>query len=135
MLYRLPLEVGRIDVGLRSVTVTRPFIPAADQHRRLHLSKYLAAKIDPVDDFTFTVCAYSFRKAFVMSITFLEPLSEGGPLPLYSYKVRVGFPSPAADHIEKHISLDELLEIRAPHIYLVWISSSSMEVAGIFEGY
>ncbi|WP_416427675.1 translesion error-prone DNA polymerase V autoproteolytic subunit (plasmid) [Pseudomonas sp. App30] len=70
-----------------------------------------------------------------MSITFLGPLGEGGAtLPLYSFKVPAGFPSPAADHIEKHISLDELLEIRAPHIYLVRISGSSMEGAGIFDG-
>ncbi|WP_287815287.1 translesion error-prone DNA polymerase V autoproteolytic subunit [Pseudomonas sp.] len=70
-----------------------------------------------------------------MSITFLGPLGEGGAmLPLYSFKDPAGFPSPAADHIEKHISLDELLEIRAPHIYLVRISGSSMEGAGIFDG-
>lgn len=40
-------------------------------------------------------------------------------LPLYSFQVPAGFPSPAADHLEKCISLDELLDVRAPHIYLV----------------
>ncbi|WP_454864202.1 LexA family protein [Pseudomonas hormoni] len=70
-----------------------------------------------------------------MSVTILGPLAEAGiQLPLYSHKVPAGFPSPAADHIEQKISLDELLNIRAPHMYLVRISGRSMEGAGIFEG-
>jgi DNA polymerase V len=70
-----------------------------------------------------------------MSVTILGPLAEGGvPLPLYSFKVPAGFPSPAADHIEQHISIDQLLDIRAPHVYLVRIEGSSMEGAGIFDG-
>lgn len=41
------------------------------------------------------------------SITVLGPLTTGGnTLPLFSFQVPAGFPSPAADHIEKHISLD-----------------------------
>jgi DNA polymerase V len=70
-----------------------------------------------------------------MSVTFLGPMSAGGvELPFYSFKVPAGFPSPAADHLEQHISIDELLDIRAPHIYLVRIEGSSMEGAGIFDG-
>lgn len=70
-----------------------------------------------------------------MSVTILGPLAEAGiQLPLYSHKVPAGFPSPAADHIEQKISLDELLNIRAPHMYLVRISGRSMEGVGIFEG-
>ncbi|SEI44957.1 MULTISPECIES: LexA family transcriptional regulator [unclassified Pseudomonas] len=70
-----------------------------------------------------------------MSITFLGPLSAGGEkLPLYSFHVPAGFPSPAADHIEKHISLDELFDIRAPHVYLVKIDGDSMQGAGIYHG-
>ncbi|MBD1602599.1 LexA family protein, partial [Pseudomonas typographi] len=45
-----------------------------------------------------------------------------------------GFPSPATDHLEKAISLDELLNLRAPHIYLVRIEGDSMIGAGIFDG-
>lgn len=55
-------------------------------------------------------------------------------LPLYSSRVSAGFPSPAADHIEKHISLDELFDIRAPHVYLVRIYGDSMQGAGIYPG-
>ena len=70
-----------------------------------------------------------------MSFTILGPLAEGGAkLPLCSFKVPAGFPSPAADHIEKQISLDELLNIRAPHVYLVMIEGESMQGAGIFDG-
>ncbi|PNA07174.1 MULTISPECIES: LexA family transcriptional regulator [unclassified Pseudomonas] len=70
-----------------------------------------------------------------MSVTILGPLSEGGAkLPLFSSRVPAGFPSPAADHVEKHISLDELFEIRAPHVYLAKIEGDSMQGAGIFCG-
>ena len=70
-----------------------------------------------------------------MSFTCLGPITEGGiRLPLCSFKVPAGFPSPAADHIEKEISLDQLLNIRAPHVYLVSIDGDSMLGAGIFPG-
>ena len=70
-----------------------------------------------------------------MSFTSLGPIAEGGArLPLSSFKVPAGFPSPAADHIEKKISLDELLSIRAPSVYLVKIDGDSMQGAGIFAG-
>ncbi|WP_419795296.1 S24 family peptidase [Pseudomonas palleroniana] len=70
-----------------------------------------------------------------MSVTILGQLATGGKkLPLYSSKVPAGFPSPAADHIEKHISLDELFDIRAPHVYLVRIDGDSMQGAGIYSG-
>ncbi|MNE09609.1 DNA polymerase V subunit UmuD [compost metagenome] len=50
-------------------------------------------------------------------VTILGPLEpSGAKLPLFSFHVPAGFPSPAADHLEKRISLDELLDVRAPHI-------------------
>ena len=70
-----------------------------------------------------------------MSFTSLGPIAEGGiRLPLGSFKVPAGFPSPAADHLEKEISLDQLLNIRAPHVYLVSIDGDSMQEAGIYSG-
>ncbi|MCD5990115.1 translesion error-prone DNA polymerase V autoproteolytic subunit [Pseudomonas sp. CDFA 553] len=70
-----------------------------------------------------------------MTVTVLGPVSTGGEkLPLYSFHVPAGFPSPAADHIEKHLSLDELFDIRAPHVYLVKIEGDSMQGAGIYSG-
>ncbi|MGE8352814.1 MAG: LexA family protein [Pseudomonas protegens] len=70
-----------------------------------------------------------------MSFSILGPIAEGGrKMPLCLFQVPAGFPSPAADHIEAHISLDEVLNIRAPHVYLVSIIGDSMQGAGIYEG-
>ena len=70
-----------------------------------------------------------------MSATLLGPIAGGGQsLPMYSNPVSAGFPSPAADHLEKLISLDELFEIRAPHVYLAKIQGDSMQGIGIFSG-
>ncbi|WPN72878.1 LexA family protein [Pseudomonas germanica] len=70
-----------------------------------------------------------------MSYSILGRIAEvGRKLPLCLFQVPAGFPSPAADHIEAHISLDELLNIRAPHVYLVKITGESMQGAGIFDG-
>jgi DNA polymerase V len=70
-----------------------------------------------------------------MSFTIKSQLAEGGALlPLCSFKIPAGFPSPAADHIEQQISMDEVLNIRAPHVYLVSISGDSMQGAGIYDG-
>lgn len=68
-------------------------------------------------------------------VTILGPLASCAVrLPLFSYRVPAGFPSPAADHLEQKVSLDELLDLRAPHMYLVRIEGSSMIGAGIFCG-
>lgn len=70
-----------------------------------------------------------------MTITYLgAPIGGTAPLPLYSFRVPAGFPSPAADHLERHISLDELFDIRAPHVYLVKVEGDSMQGAGIYSG-
>lgn len=36
--------------------------------------------------------------------------------------------------MEGHISLDELFDIRAPHVYLVRVEGDSMQGAGIYSG-
>ena len=65
----------------------------------------------------------------------LGPITGGSvAVPRYLFRVPAGFPSPAADHMEQPISLDELLNLRAPHIYLVRIDGDSMQGAGIFDG-
>jgi len=70
-----------------------------------------------------------------MSFSIQGQLLEGGVrLPHCLFKIPAGFPSPAADHIEQQISLDEVLNIRAPHVYLASISGDSMQGAGIFDG-
>ena len=70
-----------------------------------------------------------------MTITYLgTPTGGTTKLPLYSFHVPAGFPSPAADHLEGHISLDELFAIRAPQVYLVKVEGDSMQGAGIYSG-
>ncbi|MNP53200.1 LexA repressor [compost metagenome] len=61
-------------------------------------------------------------------------LAHSCRLPLFSFRVPAGFPSPAQDHLERSISLDEILDIRAPHTYLVRAAGDSMVRAGIFDG-
>lgn len=65
----------------------------------------------------------------------LGPIACGNAsLPHYAFRVPAGFPSPAADHMEQPLSLDELFNLRAPHMYLVRIDGDSMQGAGIFDG-
>ena len=80
-------------------------------------------------------CTNIQYSAICIMVTILGPLSSSGvQLPFYSYRVPAGFPSPAADHLEQKVSLDELLDLRAPHTYLVRIEGDSMIGAGIFPG-
>ena len=60
--------------------------------------------------------------------------SSAHELPFFSSRIPAGFPSPAQDHLEAQLSLDELLNIRAPHTYLVRASGDSMTGAGIHDG-
>ncbi|NVJ11640.1 peptidase S24, partial [Myxococcus sp. AM001] len=51
---------------------------------------------------------------------FFAPLGSSAiDLPFFSFRIPAGFPSPAQDHLEQKLSLDELLDIDAPHTYLV----------------
>ena len=54
-------------------------------------------------------------------------------LPLYSTKVAAGFPSPADDHVEKRLDLNEYLINEADATFFVRIKGDSMIEAGIFE--
>ncbi|WP_405118267.1 LexA family protein [Pseudomonas leptonychotis] len=55
-------------------------------------------------------------------------------LPYFDVHIPAGFPSPALDHMEHKLSLDELLDINAPHTYVVQVSGESMTGVGIFDG-
>lgn len=70
-----------------------------------------------------------------MSIDYLGHIVvPGRQLPFYSFIVPAGFPSPAQDHIEGDISLDELLGLRLPQTFLVRVGGESMNGVGIFDG-
>ncbi|MBB6342039.1 DNA polymerase V [Pseudomonas fluvialis] len=60
--------------------------------------------------------------------------SSAHELPFFSSRIPAGFPSPAQDHLEAQLSLDELLNVRAPHTYLVRASGDSMTGVGIYDG-
>ena len=56
------------------------------------------------------------------------------PVIYYQARVDCGFPSPAQDYVSEPISLDALLSLRSPSVYLVTASGSSMEGVGIYDG-
>ncbi|MFO7705540.1 MAG: translesion error-prone DNA polymerase V autoproteolytic subunit [Halopseudomonas sp.] len=69
------------------------------------------------------------------AVTILGPVGSSAiELPFFSCRVSAGFPSPAQDHMEQTLSLDELLDIDAPHTYLVRANGDSMTGAGILDG-
>ncbi len=59
--------------------------------------------------------------------------TSNSELPFFSSRIPAGFPSPAQDHLEQKLSLDELLDIDAPHTYLVRVIGDSMTGAGIYD--
>lgn len=70
-----------------------------------------------------------------MKIVSIQPLLGSGILlQLLSCVAAGGFTSPSADYYEPPISLDELLNIRAPHIWIVKVEGESISDAGIFTG-
>lgn len=52
-------------------------------------------------------------------------------LPFYQYAVAAGFPSPAEDHIDEHLDLNELLIKHPTATFFLRVSGSSMIKAGI----
>jgi len=65
-------------------------------------------------------------------------LGQIGPSPTFlqyiDTHVPAGFPSPAADYEEVTLSIDELIDLRTPHVYLVRVEGPSMIGAGIYDG-
>jgi DNA polymerase V len=58
--------------------------------------------------------------------------TKGHQLPLYSNKVSAGFPSPADDHIEQQLDLNEHLIKNPSSTFFVRVSGESMKEVGIF---
>ena len=52
-------------------------------------------------------------------------------LPLYSSKVSAGFPSPADDHIEKRLNINDYLIEQADATFLITVTGLSMRDAGL----
>lgn len=69
------------------------------------------------------------------SVTILGPVAPSPtPIPFFLPSVPAGFPSPAADHIEQRISLDELFRLHRPQIYLCQVAGHSLSGLGILDG-
>lgn len=60
--------------------------------------------------------------------------SSGYQIPLYSTHVQAGFPSPADDHIDQKLNLQELLVKHPAATFFVKVAGDSMIEASIFEG-
>jgi DNA polymerase V len=66
--------------------------------------------------------------------TILGRLS-GSSLPIKYIEARVsaGFPSPAEEYAETSLSIDELVDLRAPSVYLVRAGGDSLTGIGIYD--
>ncbi|MDP1587593.1 MAG: translesion error-prone DNA polymerase V autoproteolytic subunit [Prosthecobacter sp.] len=56
------------------------------------------------------------------------------PLPLLACKAPAGFPSPAADHMDKNLDLTEYLVLHPQATYFMRVKGDSMTGAGIQHG-
>jgi len=55
-------------------------------------------------------------------------------LPLFSSRVRAGFPSPADDFIDQHLDLNELLVQKPSATFFAWAEGDSLKDIGIYDG-
>ena len=65
---------------------------------------------------------------------FYNPKIGSKIIPLFGYKVSAGFPSPADDHLEKDLDLNDLLISKPNSTYFVRVEGYSMTGAGITDG-
>jgi DNA polymerase V len=70
-----------------------------------------------------------------LSLTFLTPdLTASLPLPLATFRVSAGFPSPADDYLEGPIDLNQHMIRHPAATFFVRVSGDSMVGAGINDG-
>ncbi len=90
----------------------------------------LACKMDPVVREKPVVFETRFDNVYAYPIK-QSLLSHA--MPLYETRVAAGFPSPADDHIERHLDLNEHLVERPAATFFVRVEGDSMINAGIHE--
>ena len=73
------------------------------------------------------------QAANVVDISKSNPLLSYQPLNLFEHKVPAGFPSPADDHIEKKLDLNEYLIKQKEATFFVRIKGDSMIDVGIHD--
>ena len=93
-------------------------VPASQKNTIIDFLEHYQAKktLSNIDDF---------------KIPAIDPNKQA--LPLFSSSVRAGFPSPADDHVEKRLDLNDYLIKQADTTFFVRIVGDSMIDAGIFE--
>ena len=79
---------------------------------------------------------YIMRKlSYNIDTIFIVPSELGSqPLPWFSHKVPAGFPSPADDHVEKKLDLNDYLITQKEATFFVSIKGDSMIDASIHDG-
>lgn len=74
------------------------------------------------------------RSVSVAELVAVPPSLTASPLPLYLSAVSAGFPSPADDHIERTLDLNEHLIRNKEATFFVRVSGRSMTGVGILDG-
>ncbi len=72
-----------------------------------------------------------------MNVTFINSPESKKPdykIPFMADLVPAGFPSPAADFVEKRLDVNDLCEVDQQNCFLVTVSGESMVNAGIHDG-
>lgn len=77
--------------------------------------------------------AWCIQESMITEVFALEQ-RQYQPIPLYGCAVSAGFPSPADDHLDKKLDLNELLIENPAATFFVRATGDSMEPAGIFDG-
>lgn len=76
----------------------------------------------------------STKKTNSSIVDFIQPsIQKPIPITLFSHKVPAGFPSPADDHAESRLDLNEYLINQAESTFFVRIKGDSMVDAGILD--
>jgi len=75
-----------------------------------------------------------FRSSNVEEVSLAYKNTTHNPLALFEHKVPAGFPSPADDHIEKRLDLNEYLIKKSDATFFVKIKGDSMIDASINDG-
>ena len=63
----------------------------------------------------------------------VPPERDDNDLLSLSRKIETGFPSPASDHLEKALSLEELIVRRPTSTFYVRVEGHAMNASGIYE--
>lgn len=119
------------------MSVLAGFCPRTSQSKGLKLGArmYTAHATSRSRDSNSDLLYMQTVEAEVMNVVSLQPvLVSKQQVPVLAGSAAGGFPNPAADFYEPPISLDELLNIGAPHIWIVRLEGDSMSGAGMYDG-